>query len=309
MAPLTTDIRDIRYIAPHYHDGILEVVYCLSGSVSVSFGYEQHRLSKGEFISVDHDVHAISSDEPNVTVLFSFDLNESEPSEPPLANMYFVCPHETQNAMLDSKLVELNRLFVAILLSMTTTNDHIRQSELLRFYRTDILDVLFRHFSIIGYCNDGATVPKDSTEILVKLINYMVENHRKKISLSDLSALAAMNKNYVSQFMKKYLPGYIEWLRFIRASMSAKLLIETEMSIDEVSLEIGFSDKKYYYSAFKKWFNCTPSEYRNEYRKLATRKNDCRTLSLSDISSLVQESANLLFLEILSRPAGHIILT
>jgi YesN/AraC family two-component response regulator len=274
-------------------------VYCLSGSVSVSFGYEQHHLSVGEFVSVDHDVHVIVSEEPNVTVSFLFDLNEFDSSETSLANMYFVCPHETQNATLDHKLVELNRLFVAILLSMTTTNEHNRQPELLRSYRTDILSILFSHFSIIGYCNDGATVPKDSTEVLVRLINYMVENHRMKISLGDLSALTYMNKNYVSQFMKKYLPGYIEWLRFIRASMSARLLIETKMSIDEVSIEIGFSDKKYYYSAFKEWFGCTPFEYRNEYRKLAMRNNNYRTLSLSEIFPLVQASANRLFLEAL----------
>jgi AraC-like DNA-binding protein len=280
---------------------MLEIIYCLSGAVSVSFGYEQHRLSAGEFVSVDHDVHVIRSDTPNITVSFLFDLSESSQSEIPLTNMYFVCPHETQNAMLDSKLVELNQLLVAILLSRTSIDDHRLQSELLSSYQTDILGILSTHFNIIGYCNDGVIVPKDSTEVLVRLINYIVENHRKKISLGDLSALTFMNKNYMSQFMKKYLPGYTEWLRFIRASMSARLLIETEMNIDEVSLEIGFSDKKYYYSAFKEWFGCTPYEYRVEYGKLAMQEDDYRDISLSEIFPIIQSSANRLFLETLCK--------
>jgi YesN/AraC family two-component response regulator len=201
--------------------------------------------------------------------------------------------------MPDKKLEELNRLLIAILLSVTAESDSSRRADLLETYQSNIIDILLRHFSIIGYCNNGVSISSDATKTLIRIINYIIEHHREKISLGDLSVMLHFNKNYVSQFLIKHLPGYTEWLNFIRAGMSARLLIETEMNIDAVSGEMGFSDKKYYYNAFKKWFACTPSAYRREYKNLSKQKDDYKTLSFAEITPIVQSLANRIFLDLL----------
>jgi AraC-like DNA-binding protein len=297
LAPLTIELLDIRNIAPHYHDDALEILYCLSGSVGVSFGYERHALRAGKFVAVDHDIHTIHASEPNITVSFLFDLKDYDSPETSFANMYFVCPHETNNAMLDGKLEMLNRLLVAILLSETTeANPSLRRARM-ETCRTAVMNTLLRYFSIISYCSDGAVIPEGVVETLIRIVNYLIRNHKNKISLEDIAALAHLNKNYASQFMGKYLPGYTEWLNFIRASMSTRLLIETNMNVDAVSEEMGFSDKKYYYGAFEKWFSCTPSEYRKEYRAMSERKDDYKTLSPAAVAPVIQSVANRLCIE------------
>lgn len=37
------------------------------------------------------------------------------------------------------------------------------------------------------------------------------------------------------------------------------------MTIVEISEACGFSDVKYYYKAFHKWYRCTPGEFREKY--------------------------------------------
>jgi AraC-like DNA-binding protein len=52
----------------------------------------------------------------------------------------------------------------------------------------------------------------------------------------------------------------------VRANKSEKLLLSTNLNITEISESCGFSDPQYYYQAFKKWYKCTPRQFRNIYR-------------------------------------------
>lgn len=47
----------------------------------------------------------------------------------------------------------------------------------------------------------------------------------------------------------------------------AVFLLKTELPIADISYKCGFSDPKYFYSAFKKFWECTPTEHRNKYRR------------------------------------------
>jgi two-component system response regulator YesN len=59
----------------------------------------------------------------------------------------------------------------------------------------------------------------------------------------------------------------IEYLLRYRMENACKMLMETEMSIQEVSVEIGYSDVKNFYYRFKKIFGVTPTQYRLNHKK------------------------------------------
>lgn len=62
---------------------------------------------------------------------------------------------------------------------------------------------------------------------------------------------------------------------------AAEELLESDMTITDISYECGFSAPRYYNAAFKKYFSCTPLEYR---RKI---KNDIRAAEEVSADTLV----------------------
>jgi AraC-like DNA-binding protein len=294
---IAIDIADIRYIAPHIHDCILEFVYCIRGSVHVSLGYESHALHEGEFLSIDHDVHMLCSDEPNVTVTFHLNMEERDNNGISVEHMFFVCPHETPSIRLDRRLREIRHIFIGMLLLFFADEKSERRTAFIKA-RKQILEIMIKDFTIAGYCNEKAASSDGISAQVATIINYLVERYSERISLHDLAQVLHMNKNYVSQFFKRYLPGYTEWLGFIRTTMSTRLLLNNDkLCIEDISEAVGFSEKKYYYGVFRKWYGCTPSEYRRAYIHHMKRQDEINKIHFGEISSLIEKLANSAFFE------------
>ena len=45
---------------------------------------------------------------------------------------------------------------------------------------------------------------------------------------------------------------------------NATLILTQDMSLNQISFEVGFNDYKYFTVSFKKQFNCLPSKYREK---------------------------------------------
>lgn len=50
-----------------------------------------------------------------------------------------------------------------------------------------------------------------------------------------------------------------------RVSKAAELLLKSKESISNIALDVGFNGISYFGKVFKKYMNCSPSEYRNKY--------------------------------------------
>ena len=64
-------------------------------------------------------------------------------------------------------------------------------------------------------------------------------------------------------------------MRFVqryRLEKSCQLLIESELSIDEICNAVGVGDLKNYYSYFKRYFNVTPQAFRITHRSKKNNK-------------------------------------
>jgi AraC-like DNA-binding protein len=55
---------------------------------------------------------------------------------------------------------------------------------------------------------------------------------------------------------------YVDLVTDLRRDRAASALADTELSIDEVAIQAGFAQKTAFYRAFRRWFGCTPAEYR-----------------------------------------------
>ena len=72
-----------------------------------------------------------------------------------------------------------------------------------------------------------------------------------------------LNPSYFCRIFKRASgSGFIDYLNFVRICKSEKLLAAGTKSILDVSYDVGFSSVSYFNRIFKKYKNCTPTEYR-----------------------------------------------
>lgn len=101
------------------------------------------------------------------------------------------------------------------------------------------------------------------SQIVESTLKYLKENYHKHLSLDDLAAQAFLSKDYFARLFRETTGMPISaLLQKIRIEEACKLLTNTSMKVDDIALQCGFSDIKYFYNAFKKHTGLTPRQYR-----------------------------------------------
>lgn len=103
-------------------------------------------------------------------------------------------------------------------------------------------------------------------EQFVKLLKYIQKNFQKKLYLKNLAQKFGLHPNYCCRLFSSYLDtSFSEYLTNIRIKEAKKLLMDREISIEEVGLQVGYPDYYYFNKVFKKNIGVTPSKYRKEH--------------------------------------------
>lgn len=95
------------------------------------------------------------------------------------------------------------------------------------------------------------------------VIGALENDFSKDWKLDDLLKIAHMsNSNLMRVFRKATDQTPIEYLVRLRIQRSMELLRNTDLSITEIALEVGFNDGNYFTRQFRKANNVSPSAYR-----------------------------------------------
>jgi two-component system, response regulator YesN len=94
------------------------------------------------------------------------------------------------------------------------------------------------------------------------LINHNLSN--EEFNLENASAQLFFSPNYVRQlFKQKTGEGFTEYLIRKRMEKAKELLKDPLYKIQDISEITGYSNQRYFSSCFKKYYGCTPTEYRD----------------------------------------------
>ncbi len=99
------------------------------------------------------------------------------------------------------------------------------------------------------------------------ILTYLNQNILTKLTLDDISRSIGISKFYMCrQFQDNMgitIGGYIKNRRI---SVAKQLLIETDMSISEISMHCCFSNSSFFAKVFSEEIGCTPTSYRAKYK-------------------------------------------
>ena len=264
--PVGIRASEIRDYPPHWHDQILEVVFVLRGRINLITSFENFAVEAGEFVLINQgEIHHIHGDGDNTVISLYIDLRSFEQYYENIGYIYFSWETFNPGNQQIQDSFRLKKLFLVLMLELGRKRDGCADT-VNRMIRK-IVDLLIYRFDIAHYYNDR-NIPREQLHKYHDIVRYLEENYAEKITMEDLAKEEYMGKNYVSQFWKRITEmNFTEFINSRRAEMAERLLLTTDLSMQDVSERCGFSDPKYFYKSFKKWYRCTPSEHRKKYRE------------------------------------------
>jgi AraC family transcriptional regulator, transcriptional activator of pobA len=115
----------------------------------------------------------------------------------------------------------------------------------------------------------GQTFPKTQNTTFRNFLKILEDNFRRPEGVdfyAEKLFMSARNLNLVTQnILHKSVSDIIETRKLIEAK---NLLIYSDKTISEIGFELGYNEKAYFTSVFKKKSGQTPSEFRDAMRKI-----------------------------------------
>ena len=103
-------------------------------------------------------------------------------------------------------------------------------------------------------------------------LEYIRNNYKNRITISDLAELLRMSEsNVYSSFKKQYGMSPIAYLNDYRLYVASQLLSTTSYSIENVATAVGMTDMRYFSKMFKRRYNLTPTTYRKNITNEVTK--------------------------------------
>lgn len=96
-----------------------------------------------------------------------------------------------------------------------------------------------------------------------KMLSYIYEHYTETVTLEDIARAANISRSEAGRCFNIYM-GYspIEALIQYRLQIAHKLLNETNLTLQEISVECGFNSVNYFSRQFRKTYGCSPRNYR-----------------------------------------------
>lgn len=262
--------KETRKMPLHTHD-FIEIVYILSGNVTQYINGSPYEMKRGDLLFLNYgSTHAFDACDgfDYINVCFSPEVlgDSIITSQNAFSILSLTAFNELRgdnNAGTISFSGKERHRIEAILFSMLREcqEKSVGWHTVTEHYLGILLSYMLRHTELVLPESDDNRIWQDLSE-------FIEANLDSPLKLSVLAGKCFYNPSYFSRvFKERFGVSPIEYITERRLDAAIRLLTETDLSIDEISRRVGFSDRRNFYHAFSKHIGCTPSEYRSDSPK------------------------------------------
>lgn len=266
-------ILDRRQEIPLHRPDHLEVVIFESGELGYEVENNTCTLAKNDIIVVGNHIHhrclpLRSSQQTPRTIVLSF-LPQTVHSGTPLSDdLEYLMPFNIQGPSC-SNVIRAN---AGISKEVRDLIDRIRQelpgvterSRLaIRTYLKMILLSLGNHCAESQTGRTAFNRQKDATARLAIVFDYVQKHYDEPIRVANVARMcAASTCRFMNLFKEVTGQSFVSYLNRFRVAKARDLLVNTNKSISEISLETGFCNQSYFGVVFRRLTGETPLNYR-----------------------------------------------
>lgn len=251
------------YIPPHFHEDI-EMIFLLSGSLTVSSGYERHTFAAGDLLLFNsNEIHSTLSEVSDTTAyVLQIPHRMFQPFYPPGKTAVFEIPAISSGTLSMDKSEQSSHLKELIETCCKLQADRPEFYQILvmdTIYR--ILYILFHSFAVFHTVSRRQNIRH--FERLSLLTRYINEHYTEPLPLEKLADMASVAPSYLSKFFRQEtgatLTAYITSVRLEHAYTD---LLTTDYPVSYVAEKNGFANYAMFVRKFKEKYLCTPKQVR-----------------------------------------------
>lgn len=256
--------------APHWHPAI-EIIMPIENSYEVETNERKYHLDEQDVIILPpgelHELHAPKTGSRLIMLIehsLITDLKGMSSILPVLREPRMISKSNPGDIKIHKKAIEL----------LYSIKDEYTSTAPL--WEVAIYANLIQLFLLIGrkYFNNNMiftdskqSKQKEYIEKFDLIFEYIHTHYTKNISLDTIAGIAGFSKFHFSRLFKQFTNmSFYDYLNKERIQVAETLLLNHKLSITEVAFQSGFSSIATFNRVFKKFKNCTPTEFRTLYQ-------------------------------------------
>lgn len=232
----------------HLHD-VLEIVFLRRGTATAIYGNRRYSLRAGDvFVSFPNCAHGYEESREVACDVVILPVTELSTWRSQLAQKRPVFPVLSQGSWEHTGLMQIMDMIRS---EKRTLTDPVKQGYAL---------VLAGKLLPLMELEDRGTGTGDA---LQRLLEYLAEHYREPLSRREIAQAVGYNESYISHVLTEQFGVSLKtYLTTLRLQDAPELLTDTDMSVSQISLHLGFGSIRSFNRAFAREFSCNPTTYR-----------------------------------------------
>lgn len=277
IALITADLTDGSVVSLHSHEEV-EFLYAIKGTAQIACGGDDLLVTGGDILFINQSVkHGITPVDREGGIFSSITIHPGFlfcPSQLEMENKY-IFPVITNSALaylyITSRDQDYAR-FLPLLKQMFRLNEQKDAGyELLS--KSCALQMWKLVYDRIPAETDVPLSPEhmsgQDAQRVKQAMDFIHEHYGDTITLGDIAGEILVSKSECCRCFQRTLGlSPIEYLMKYRVSEAVQRMNRnTQESVSEIASRVGFNNASYFNKVFKKYMECTPTQYRKSLHK------------------------------------------
>lgn len=227
--------------------------YTLSGNAKIRIEQEEYLLQAGTafFVPFHDDYHYYMPESSNHYECIYISLDGSEAAK----CWAHLKEHIGQVLLLPNQSQPIQTL--------RAISDEAKKKNITDAYKASALAYQFI-MDLYRFCG-GHTLPDRWPSVIVQAVNLLEKQYHQNLRLDDISAQIGISKYHLIKLFRETTGKTpIQYLTKVRLDKAMELLRNTELSLEEIGQQIGFSNANYFTKVFRKSIGMPPGRFRTQ---------------------------------------------
>lgn len=255
-------------IKPHIHS-FYQVIWFKKGIGKHSVDFKEYDVfDNAIFFVAPNQVHYFDGNTDYEGVLIHFNelflVQDQSPMEFFLHYNLFSNPYQQPSCCIGTGIDNILDKYIAQMKQELENEDSFGKELILKNYLQSFLIQIQRRKNEFEKSADASFPIMDEKRMqLVKFANLIDENYKKRYSVTEYARLLHISSRSLSDLTQQQLnktPSQMIQERIILEAQ--RLLLYSNLNINQVGYRLGFDDASYFVKYFKKYTGVSPSEFK-----------------------------------------------
>lgn len=265
------------YFSVHHE---IELIWVIRGNVELTIDNMTYNLYNQTLFMINaNQVHTVHSSSDSIIITYRFCKE-----------------HLIENNLIFDHLPFVNRIYQFDELVVKYQEVPILIKQLINLLISEDDNKVIR-YKIIGYYNmfvyelytmllkeKYLDIKKKNYSKYISRLNetleYVHSHFKEKINIEDISSKIGISKFRLSHFITEYIGiSFQDYVSNVRLNYALHSISNTNMPIQEVSKEAGFSDVKYLNKMIRERFGTTALKYRKNLQEIASKNLNTKKIN------------------------------